>query len=261
MKIKTIEVNRYIAKSKIEGIDFVINPYIGCPNACIYCYASFIKQLTSHKEEWGNFLDVKTTDYVLKKRSVNGKTYLMSSTTDCYNIYEEKYRVTRKILEELVKFNFKLIIETKNSLILRDLDLLKQFNNVKVIMSLNTLDDKIRSDLEKHSSIPDRLNTLKQFHENGIYTILSISPIFPYITEYKKIIEETKDYVLEYQFSFLTLKKDYKRDVLKYIKDKHSKYYMEYAKIYLLNDLSYFDNLKEEIEKYCQDLKIKYQFF
>ena len=111
MKIKKVEVNRYIAKSKIKGIDFVINPYIGCPNACIYCYASFLNNLKSHKEKWGTFLDIKYTNYKLKSQSVNNKTYLLSSATDCYNIYEEKYKITRKILEDLIKFDFHLIIK------------------------------------------------------------------------------------------------------------------------------------------------------
>lgn len=64
-------VNRYIAKSKILGIDFVINPYVGCPNACRYCYASFLSKLTGHDEEWGSYLDVKKTNYILKKVSVH----------------------------------------------------------------------------------------------------------------------------------------------------------------------------------------------
>lgn len=260
MKINKIEVNRYIAKSKIEGIDFVINPYVGCPNGCMYCYASFMKSLTGHDEEWGNFLDVKETSYVLKKRSVESKTYLMSSATDCYNIYEKEFKITRKILEELTKFNFNLIIETKNNLILRDLDLLKKLKNVKVIISLNTLDDKFRSDIEKHSSINSRLNTLKKLNEEGVYTILNISPIFPFITDYQKIIEKTKDYVMEYKFEFLTLKSNYKRDVLKYIREKHSKLYLEYAKIYLLNENTYFTNLKEEIDNFCRKNQIKYHF-
>jgi len=184
----------------------------------------------------------------------------MSSSTDCYNIYEKEYKITRKILEELKKFKFNLIIETKNDLILRDIDLLKKIENVKVVISLNTLDDTFKSDIEKYSSIKARLNTLKKLNEEGIYTILNISPIFPYITDFKKIIEKTKDYIKEYKFEFLSLKHNYKRDILKYIREKYSKYYLEYAKIYLLDDNSYFTNLKEEIENYCKKNKIKYHF-
>ena len=260
MIIKEIEVNRYIAKSKIEGIDFVINPYIGCPNGCIYCYASFIKKLTNHKEKWGTFLDVKKTNYKLKKISVNNKTYLLSSTTDCYNKYEEKYQLTKKILKELIKFDFKLIIETKNKLILRDLDILKQFKNLQVIISLNTLNDSLRKEIENDSSIEDRIKTIQKLSLEGIYTILNISPIMPYLTDYQEIILKTKDFVKEYRFEFLQLKGDYQKEFLKYIKEKHSNYYFQYAKIYLFKENNYFINLKQEIEKFCYDNKIKYKF-
>lgn len=260
MKVKEIEVNRFISKSEIEGIDFVINSYVGCPNACMYCYASYMQNFSGHQEEWGTFLDVKKTNYKLLKRSVEGKTYLMSSTTDCYNSYEKKYELTRNILKQLINFNVNLIIETKNELILRDLDLLKQIRNLKVIISLNTLDDKFRQDIEKESSINSRLKTIQELVKNGLEVIVNISPIFPYLTDYKKIIEKTKKYVSEYKFQFLELKSGSKRKALKYIGDKYPNYYLEYAKIYLLNDTEYFDKLKKEIEEYCNRLGLKYYF-
>ncbi len=260
MNIKEIEVNRYIAKSKVKGIDFVINPYIGCPNGCIYCYASSLNNLYGHTEEWGTFLDIKKTNYKLKKQSIHNKTYLISSSTDCYNIYEKKYKITRKILEELLNFDFHLFIETKNKLILRDLDLLKRFKDVKVIISLNTLNDKLRMDLEKYSNVKSRLITLKKLYEEGIYTILNISPIMPFLTNYKEIINETRSYVNEYHFEFLKLSNNYKRKVLKYIKDNYPNLYYEYANIYLFNKNTYFINLKKEIEEFCSNNKIKCYF-
>ena len=58
---------------------------------------SFLRNLKGYKEEWGTFLDVKKTNYKLKKMSVEGKSYLMSSSTDCYNLYEEKLKVVQKL--------------------------------------------------------------------------------------------------------------------------------------------------------------------
>ncbi len=261
MKINEVNVNRFIAKSKVFGVDFVINPYVGCPNACMYCYASFLRNLKGYNEEWGTFLDVKRTNYKLKKLSVEGKHYLMSSSTDCYNLYEEKYEITRNILKQLINFDFTLTIETKNALILRDIDLLKQIKKLKVVISLNTLDDKFRKDIEKNSKIEDRLKTIKELTKNGIYTIVAISPIFPYLTDYKAIVKKTKDYAKEYEFEFLNLKSmTIKKKVLKYINEYHHDLYIKYAKIYLFNDNTYFDNLKEEIKLYCQEEKIKYRF-
>ena len=260
MVIREIEVNRYIAKSKIKGIDFVINPYIGCPNACLYCCASYIKILTNHQEEWGDFLDVKKTNYKLKKRSVENKTYLISSSTDCYNKYEKKYEITKKILLQLLNFNFYLLIETKNKLILRDIDILKQFKNIKVIISLNTLNDKLRKFLEKESSIQERIDTLKTLYMKGIYTILNISPFMPFLTNYQDIIIKTKDFVHEYNFEFLKLQGDNEKKFLKFIKDNYHLYYYQYAKIYLFKEINYFNITKKEIEDFCKKNKIKYNF-
>ena len=160
----------------------------------------------------------------------------------------------------MVKFDFHLRIETKNKLILRDIDLLKQFQDVKVIISLNTLEDSFRKKIEQNSTIKERLDTLKTLHQEGIYTILNICPIFPYLTNYQEIIKETKEYIQEYSFNFLTLSKESKREVLKFIKENYEEYYYEYAQIYLFDKDSYFLTLKQEIEKFCKKEKIKYFF-
>lgn len=185
----------------------------------------------------------------------------LSSVTDCYNTLEEKYETTRNILKQLIRSNCKLSISTKSKLILRDLDLLKQMKNLEVAMSINTLDEKFKYDMDKASSIKERLETLKTLHDNGINTVLFMSPIFPYITDFKTIIEETKDYICEYWFENLNLRGDYKKIILNYIKEKYPQYYDEYADIYIKNNKSYWQNLSNEIEKYCNDNKVKYTNF
>ena len=55
---KEIQVKDYLTKSNLPASDYVINPYVGCPHGCKYCYASFMKRFTGHKEEWGTFIDI-----------------------------------------------------------------------------------------------------------------------------------------------------------------------------------------------------------
>ena len=119
---------------------------------------------------------------------ISKKTVFLSSVTDCYNPLEEKYRLTRNILEQLVDSDCYLSISTKSMLILRDIDLLKQIRNLTVSMSINTLDENFRKDMDNASTIRERLDTLKELHDNGIKTVLFMSPIFPFITEWKEII-------------------------------------------------------------------------
>ena len=258
MIIKEIKVNDYLTKSNLPASDYVINPYVGCSHGCKYCYASFMKRFTKHEENWGDFVDVKLCDKKINLNKISGKNVFLSSVTDCYNELEEKYFLTRKILEQLKDADCNLSISTKSKLIVRDIDILKNIKNLTVSFSINTLDEKFRSDMDKASTIEDRLEALKTLHENGIYTILFMSPIFPYITEWKEIIEKSKDYVDEYWFENLNLRGTYKKDILNYIKNNYSNLYDKYVDIYVRNNMTYWKKLASEIEQYCNENKIKY---
>ena len=257
--IKEIKVNDYLTVSKLPGADYVINPYVGCSHACKYCYASFMKRFTGHEEAWGTFLDVKRCDKEVDINKLKNKTVFLSSVTDCYNPLEEKYEITRNILKQLIKADCLVNIATKSKLILRDLNLIKSLKKVIVSVSINTLDENFRTDMDNASSIEERLEVLKKLHKNGIYTVLFMSPMFPYLTDWQALIKKTSEYVSEFWFENLNLRGDYKYSILNYIKAKHFNYYDEYIKIYVKNDKEYWQNLSKEIEIYCQENKIKYQ--
>lgn len=170
----------------------------------------------------------------------------------------KKYKITRKILEQLVNIKCSIGISTKSKLILRDIDLLKKCKDLKVAVSINTLDEDFKNDMDNASSIKDRFFTLKELHKNGIYTVLFMSPIFPYITDFKSIIEKSCTYVDEYWFENLNLRGSYKQIILKYIKEKYQNIYSEYEKIYIKNKKTYWTDLSVKIEKYCSENHIKY---
>lgn len=258
ININEVNVNDYLTKSNLPSSDYVINPYIGCSHGCKYCYASFMKRFTGHKEDWGSFVDVKKCDKKINLKRISKKNVFLSSVTDCYNHFEKKYKITRNILEQLVNSDCYLSISTKSKLILRDIDLLKQIKNLSISMSINTLNEDFRKDMDNASTIKERLNTLKELHNNGIHTVLFMSPIFPYITEWKKIIEESKDYIDEYWFENLNLRGSYKTYILNYIKEKYSNYYDKYIDIYLKNNQNYWHNLANEINSYCNKNNINY---
>ena len=258
MIIKEIQVNDYLTKSNLPASDYVINPYVGCTHGCRYCYASFMKRFTGHEEKWGEFLDIKLCDKKIDLKKISGKNVFLSSVTDCYNKFEEKYKITRNILEQLVDSDCYLSISTKSKLILRDIDLFKKMKNLVVCMSINTLDEKFRNDMDNASTIKERMESLKELHNNGIYTVLFMSPIFPFITEWKEIIEETKDYIDEYWFENLNLRGDYKKDILDYIKNNYTSLYTDYIDIYENHNNKYWQDLAKEIEDYCEKNNIKY---
>ncbi len=123
---KTVEVRDFVSKSNLPASDYVINPYVGCPHACKYCYACFMKRFSGHTEKWGSFVDVKQCPRPIDVQKLAGRRVFMSSVTDCYNPAEEKYCVTRHILEQLVHADCELTLSTKSPLICRDIDLLTQ---------------------------------------------------------------------------------------------------------------------------------------
>lgn len=256
-----IKVNDYLTKLNLPESDFVINPYVGCPHGCKYCYACFMKRFSGHSEPWGSFIDIKQCEKQINLKKIKGKSVFLSSVTDCYNSFEEKYRVTRKILKQLVESDCELSISTKSKLILRDIDLLKKFKNLKVSMSVNTLDENFKNDMDHASSIKDRLETLKELHHNNIYTVLFMSPIFPKITDYKEIIECTNTYIDEYWFENLNLRGSYKQTILSYIKDKYPQLLKLYNSIYIDGEKEYWSKLSIEIEEYCKTKSIKYKNF
>lgn len=258
MIIKEIQTNDYLTKSNLPASDYVINPYVGCTHGCRYCYASFMKRFTSHKEKWGEFIDIKLCDKKIDLKKISGKNVFLSSVTDCYNKFEEKYKITRNILEQFVDSDCYLSISTKSKLILRDIDLLKKMKHLVVCMSINTLDEKFRNDMDNGSTIKERMEALKELHNNGIYTVLFLSPIFPHITDWKEIIECTKDYIDEYWFENLNLRGDYKKDILDYIKNNYINIYSDYIDIYEKHNNSYWQKLAKEINNYCDNNKIKY---
>ena len=261
MIIKEIKVKNYLTKSNLPGIDFTINPYIGCSHKCRYCYASFMKKITNHSENWGNFIDIKLTEEEVDLKKIQNKTIFLSSVTDPYLSFEKEYLITRSILEEIKNSNCKLIITTKSSLILRDLDILKQIKNLTVCISINTIDEKFKNDMDKASSIKERIKTLKILHENNISTVAFISPIFPYITDIKDIIESVKDYVDFCWFENLKLRANYKKDILNYIKHNYKELYPKYLDIYFNENMSYFKNLSLVIKDICSKYNIKYEIF
>ena len=258
MIVNEINVKDYLTKSNLPSSDYVINPYVGCPHGCRYCYASFMKRFTGHSENWGEFIDIKKCDKKINIDMISGKNVFLSSVTDCYNEYEEKYFITKNIIEQLVYSDCYLSISTKSKLILRDIDLLKRIKNLTVSMSINTLDEEFREDMDSASSIKERLDTLKTLHENGIYTILFMSPIFPYITEWKEIIEISKEFIDEYWFENLNLRGSYKKFIVDYIKEHYNTLYSNYCDIYFNNNDDYWKKLALEINNYCQANNIKY---
>ncbi|MBQ2637219.1 MAG: radical SAM mobile pair protein B [Methanobrevibacter sp.] len=251
MLVNHKEVKSVISKSNLPIAGFTVNPYVGCAHACKYCYADFMKRFTGHKEQWGSFVDVKHWPQIKNPQKYSGKTIIVGSVTDGYHQCEREFERTREFLEELKGVDVNLIITTKSSLILRDLDLIKQFPDPIVSLSINTLDEEFRKDMDNASPISERLETLKRFHDEGIKTVCFISPIFPGITDVFEIIEEVTGYVDYIWLENLNLRGGYKKVLLDYISEKYPDLEMFYEDIYRFKNMDYWRELDEKVEKFA----------
>lgn len=248
MIIQTVETKNLIVKSNLPASDYVINPYIGCSHQCRYCYASFMKRFTGHAEDWGTFVDIKECPNLKAPRNLSEKTLLISSVTDPYQPLEKKYGATKKILQKLAGTSAKIEILTKSDLVLRDIELFLQFSNIRIGISMNTLDDTFRKDMEPGAStVIRRLNALKVLHDAGIPTYLFISPIFPEITDIEELVNTAFPYVEEICFENLNLRGVQTGQMLSYIKEKYPSLTSLYQSIYLQHNTKYWEYMENQI--------------
>jgi DNA repair photolyase len=196
MAVKSVQAQRILQKSRIPGAEYVINPYSGCVHGCVYCYARFMKRFTGHSEEWGTYLDARVNaPEVLRRQLEARKTPLegeifFSSVTDCYQPAEAHYRLTRACLEVLLPYQPAISILTKSDLVLRDADLLRQFERCKVGVSLMTVDDEMARRFEPRAAAPSRrIAALRGLHEAGVYTYAFLSPFLPLLSDFDAILE------------------------------------------------------------------------
>jgi DNA repair photolyase len=142
-----------------------------------------MRRYSGHVEAWGDFVDIKiNAPEVLKRQLVRAKRgeVWVSSVCDPYQPIEKKYRLTRRCLAELVEKQFPLNLQTKSALVVRDLDLLKQFEEAEVGFTITTDDEIVAKLFEPNaSSVRDRVDALEYFHSQGVRTFAFIGPILP----------------------------------------------------------------------------------
>ena len=186
MRVSEIKVKHALVRSRIEGIDYVINPYLGCGHGCRYCYAVFMTKYSTSNQNtnWGEFVEVKTNiaDVLrndLKRKRQTGAA-MLSSVCDPYQPLEKRYKLTRECLLALREFGWQIEILTRSPLVLRDLDILKSSLGASVGMSVPTDDDRVRAITEPDAPpIKSRIEALQKLHDAGIETWAFIAPLLP----------------------------------------------------------------------------------
>jgi DNA repair photolyase len=251
MKINKIKCKTALSESKLPGLDYSLNPYRGCQHNCAYCYVPNVLRI--NREDWGNFVDVKTNIPVILSKELKKKKpgiVGISTVTDPYQPIEKKYKLTRYCLEQLLINDWPICIQTKSNLISRDIDLISKFSKPEVMLSIGTLNDSERILLEPcSSSIADRLCALKEFSDIGVKTSIFFGPVYPTIKkeDIANIIDTfAESGVKEIMVDKFNLKPGILQNIARF----------NMSNIMNLKEQKYYDVLLKEIKKVCKESKL-----
>lgn len=171
-----------------------MNLYRGCLHGCIYCDSRSLCYQMNHPFE---DIEIKENAPELLEKALKAKRKRCmigtGAMTDPYIPIEKELQLTRKALELIASHGFGVAIQTKSSLILRDLELLAEINRrakAVVQMTLTTHDDALCRILEPNVTVTsERVAALKAFHDAGVPTIVWLDPILPFINDTRENIE------------------------------------------------------------------------
>jgi DNA repair photolyase len=172
------------------GMMYSLNPYQGCEHGCIYCYARNTHEyygFSAGLDFESKIIVKKNAPALLEKHLQNpnweATPIMLSGNTDCYQPQEKKFELTRKMLAVFLKYRHAVSIITKNSLILRDLDLLSElarYKLVHVMISITTLDEALRRVMEpRTASAVKRLQVIEELSKADVPVGVMNAPIIP----------------------------------------------------------------------------------
>ena len=187
-----------LSKNDSPDIPFTysINPYRGCEHGCIYCYA----RPTHEYLGYSSGLDFETKILVkydaakllekeFLKPSWKPETICLSGNTDPYQPLERKLQITRELLKVFLKYHNPVRMITKNYLITRDLDIIKELSALNLfgaMISVTTLDDDLARRMEPRTSRPiNRLKAIETLARSNIPVGVMTAPVIPGLNDHE----------------------------------------------------------------------------
>jgi DNA repair photolyase len=188
------------------GYNASVNPYRGCSHGCVYCYARQTHEYLGFSAglDFETQIMVKTDAPGLLRKELAAKSWQpqlvgFSGVTDIYQPIEKQLQLTRRCLEVFLEFRNPVGLVTKNYLVTRDTDVLKElarYTCVSVCISITTLDDELRRLMEpRTSSATKRLEAVRKLSEAGIHVGVLTAPIIPGLTDHEipALVQAAKD--------------------------------------------------------------------
>jgi DNA repair photolyase len=178
------------------GFNASINPYRGCEHGCIYCFARPNHEYLGFSAglDFETKILVKEDAPELLRRELLSAAWqpqviAISGVTDPYQPVERRLKLTRRCLEVLLEFRNPVVMITKNELVTRDIDLLREFaafNGILIFVSVTSLDGDLARELEPRASQPARrLAAIETLSSAGVPTGSLIAPVIPGLTDHE----------------------------------------------------------------------------
>jgi len=202
------DTKEILSKNDSPDIPFTygLNPYRGCEHGCIYCYARPTHEYLGFSAglDFESRIMVKYDAAQKLRKKFNSKSWMpepitLSGVTDPYQPVERKLEITRQCLEVFAESRHPVGMITKNYLVTRDIDLLKElavYNAVHVRISVTTLDRDLARIMEPRTSQPARrIQAIEKLANNGISVGVNVAPIIPGLTDHEcvDILEEARE--------------------------------------------------------------------
>ena len=196
--------------NKVESPDlsmmYSMNPYAGCEHGCIYCYARNVHEYWGYSAglDFERKIIVKINAPRMLRRFLmhpgwEANPIMLSGNTDCYQPAEQKYRLTRGLLEVCNEFNQPVGILTKNSWIIKDKDILQEMAKkrlVSAMVSITSFNEDLRRVMEPRTTTArQRLKVIEELSNAGIHMGIMMGPMIPGLNEHEmqRIMKEAKD--------------------------------------------------------------------
>ena len=178
------------------GFDTSLNPYRGCEHGCSYCHARNTHEYLGFSAglDFETKIMVKENAPELLRRELSSPkwkphTVAMSGVTDCYQPVERRLQLTRQCLAVLAEFRNPVVVTTKNYLVTRDIDLLRELaahRAVAVHLSINSLDSELARKLEPRAASPKmRLAAVEALAKAGVPVGVLVAPVIPGLNDHE----------------------------------------------------------------------------
>ena len=265
-EVKQVKAQRVLNPTSIDLGEFVINPYKGCELNCVYCYVKTNRVTSMSSQAWGSYVDIRANTPEQLEKELDQKSVsnvLLGSTTELFQPVEDKYHMSRKILEILNRRKISYVILTRAPEVLNVLPLLTEGFCRKIYFTVNLFDMKFKRLLEpKSADFKSRSKAIQTLMENGIPVITYFCPVLPWISEYEKVFDfyPVSD-PIEFEFLNFTLK--HIDEVIGCVEKVDAEIGSRYRR--MQTDKSFFNGVWDGVRNTLQPLAVasgrRYKFF